>query len=159
GAGSRHRPRRVGEIQGMNGTLGTLDVTLGDANLGELRETKRDDRDAVLAGLIAEGYVLIRGFHERALVEAARVELCGDTIDPATGHLLDGKAIEYATYVSGLESPAYHEVVAGPRVMRFFDDLLGEKAITYDFKWLRYTGQRGATGPHCDMVFMGRGTD
>lgn len=54
--------------------------------------------------------------------------------------------------------PHFLEVVNSPTVMRFFDRLLGDTAITYDYKWPRAVGKNGNTGIHYDIVYMGRGT-
>ena len=42
--------------------------------------------------------------------------------------------------------------------MDFFKRFLGGEARTFDFKWLRTAGPGSGSPIHCDIVFMGRGT-
>jgi ectoine hydroxylase-related dioxygenase (phytanoyl-CoA dioxygenase family) len=43
-------------------------------------------------------------------------------------------------------------------LMSFFAALLGGDVRSYDFIWLRSQGPGHGVEPHCDLVFMGRGT-
>jgi hypothetical protein len=44
------------------------------------------------------------------------------------------------------------------RMMEFYQCLLGEPVLHYDFTWLRVMSPGRGTRPHCDVVYMGRGT-
>jgi len=54
--------------------------------------------------------------------------------------------------------PAFTALVGSPRIMGFFARLLGGPARSFDYKWLRVIGTGQSTGPHYDIVYMGRGT-
>jgi ectoine hydroxylase-related dioxygenase (phytanoyl-CoA dioxygenase family) len=42
--------------------------------------------------------------------------------------------------------------------MSFFAGVLGGEVRSYDFVWLRHQPHSHGVEPHCDLVFMGRGT-
>ena len=60
------------------------------------------------------------------------------------------------------EYPASSEllqsVLHGERMTGFFAGLLGGAVRGYDFIWLRHQRPSHGVEPHCDVVFMGRGT-
>lgn len=136
--------------QALNGPrpMGTLSA--GDADLTELagRRAGSLSPTEMFEALQAEGYLLLRGFHAAAAVQevADQLQRFHDD-DPST-------AIPKA-----LVAPAFLELVEGPRIMAFFSELLAERALTYDFKWVRFSPPGVWTRPHMDRVFMGRGTD
>ena len=49
-------------------------------------------------------------------------------------------------------------VLQGERMLGFFAGLLGGAVRGYDFIWLRDQPRSHGVQPHCDVVFMGRGT-
>jgi hypothetical protein len=57
-----------------------------------------------------------------------------------------------------MRSDALKAVIHGPRIMGFFEGLFGAPARSYDFIWLRHQPPSFGIPPHCDTVFMGRGT-
>lgn len=58
-----------------------------------------------------------------------------------------------------LESPALKKLLYSGRMMEFFEVFLGGKVRHYDYTWLRALAPGQGTYPHCDIVYMGRGTD
>lgn len=50
------------------------------------------------------------------------------------------------------------QLVYGPKMLLFFEDLLGGAIRHYDYTWLRAVSKGHGTSPHCDIVYMGRGT-
>lgn len=129
-----------------------------------------DDPAALRARLEDEGYVFVRGLHDRDEVLQVRREVLGrlasrGALDPAAP-LMDAVAHprgheEASSSVrrnEELKTAALRRVVYGPRVMGFFGRLLGGEAMSYNFQWLRTAGPGAATGIHADVVYMGRGT-
>jgi ectoine hydroxylase-related dioxygenase (phytanoyl-CoA dioxygenase family) len=57
-----------------------------------------------------------------------------------------------------MRSHALEAVIHGPRIMGFFAGLFDAPARSYDFIWLRHQPPSYGIPPHCDTVFMGRGT-
>jgi hypothetical protein len=53
---------------------------------------------------------------------------------------------------------ALETVLYAGRMMEFYTRLLGGEVRHYDFTWLRTMGRGPSTKPHCDVVYMGRGT-
>jgi hypothetical protein len=44
------------------------------------------------------------------------------------------------------------------RMMEFYKKFLNADVRAFDYLWMRYMAPGQATGPHCDIVYMGRGT-
>jgi hypothetical protein len=122
--------------------------------LDEMRSANEllDDPNALQARFESDGYLLIRGFHPRDEVLAAR------------------QAILEAMEVKGLNALSPHNrdiarlpevlrLLESPRLFSFFKNYFGEDALTFDEKWLRSVANGGYTGLHFDNVYMGRGSD
>jgi len=121
----------------------------------ELRRRMRDD-----------GYLFIRGFHDREKVLAARRSLLEKLA--AKGHLAPGAALDdgvihpenkAAGFLGGREQPeSLLQLVNSPETMGFFERFLGGPCLTFDYKWVRAVGTGEYSGAHYDVVYMGRGT-
>ena len=109
--------------------------------LGELRRSRPSDHHH----LAEDGYLFVPGLLDRAAVEAAREELLAHQ---------DELTQDYP-----MRSRRMRDVLQGETLLGFFGALFGAAARSYDFIWLRHQhpGQ-AATLPHCDLVFMSRGT-
>ncbi len=139
----------------------------------ELRDSNDilDDPDALKKRIAADGYLLIRGLHDKDAVLAARKQIleklaAKGMIAPETP-LMDGifnPDYPEPTSTGSMgnkaltQLPAFKAVVEGAPVMRFFKRFLGGEARTFDFKWLRTAGPGSGSPIHYDIVFMGRGT-
>lgn len=130
------------------------------------------DNPGVLHERIAEdGYLLIRGLHDKEAVLAARQAILAklaakgmlapetpmmdgifnpDYPEPTSTGSMGNKALT--------QLPAFKAVVEGAPIMDFFKHFLGGDARTFDFKWLRTAGPGSGSPIHYDIVFMGRGT-
>lgn len=154
-------------VQMGNSTLG-----LGGKYLTELRSSNDiiDNTEALRERLREDGYLLIRGFHDRNKVLAAREDFLNKLAE--MGRLAPDQPLEDGVISTENKSamwgksaeelkdefPNFLEVVNSPIVMSFFDRLFGGQAMTYDYKWPRAVGHGGNTGAHYDIVYMGRGT-
>jgi Phytanoyl-CoA dioxygenase (PhyH) len=125
------------------------------------------DPEALRARLAHDGYLYLPGLLDRDAVRAARMELLEvvqrhGTLDP--DHPLEDGILRPDARELGLRqeypmsSDALRGVLQGDRLMRFFAALLGGEVRSYDFIWLRSQGRSHGVEPHCDLVFMGRGT-
>jgi len=139
----------------------------------ELRESNDilDDPDALKARIAADGYLLIRGLHDKETVRRARRQIleklaAKGMIAPGTP-LMDGifnRDYPEPTSTGSMgnkaltQLPEFKAVVEGAPVMDFFKRFLGGEARTFDFKWLRTAGPGSGSPIHYDIVFMGRGT-
>lgn len=150
--------------------MGGAELDLGGPHLGELRDANGllGDVEALRARFNEDQYLLLRGFHPRETVLAARRMLCeslaaNGQLDPGaevlhakvgpggTGQFLGGrKAISH--------TPELLAVVESDALMQFYSDFFGAPSLTFDYKWVRAVGPGGNTGAHYDVVYMGRGT-
>lgn len=152
----------MGKVQ-----FGSRELELGGKYLTELRESNDifHDTEKLRERLKEDGYLLIRGFHDRERVLKARMEFLqklaeGGALAPGTpvaeGIIGEGRA--HLGKIDANHFPCFYQVVNHPSVFAFFDRLLGGKTVTLDFKWARVVGRGGNTGAHYDIVYMGRGT-
>lgn len=144
------------------------ELDLSPEAFGELRRSDAllGDFPALQARMEEDGYLYLPGFFDREDVLAARRVI---TDRMAEVGLLDPRypTIE-AVAKEGLKSafrpefalnnPALDRVIYGERMMTFYDGLLGGPSRHYDFTWLRVVAPGHGSPTHCDIVYMGRGT-
>ncbi len=150
--------------------LGTRDLELGSAQLGELRDATPllGDPAALRTRLADEGYLLLRGLQDRELVLEARRQMvatlrASGTADPAGGPLDCRPAPSQGGQFLGGDNdltrcPAFRQVVESERIRNFMVSIYGDEALTFTFKWMRVVGPGDFTGAHYDVVYMGRGS-
>jgi hypothetical protein len=122
---------------------------------------------ALRARLQRDGYLFVPGLLDRQAVRAGRLELLGHVqahgaLDPAyplQAGVLRPDADELGLWQSyPASSDALLSVLRGEPMMSFFAGVLGGEVRSYDFVWLRHQPHSHGVEPHCDLVFMGRGT-
>lgn len=152
----------------VNIQIGEQSMTLGSRYLTELRDCNDilHDVRALRARMQEDGYLLIRGFHNREAVLKARTETlmrlsAKGNLNPACP--LEDGVIGPDNKGAGFQGtnrdmPALLDVVNADAAMNFFANYLGGPVLTYDVKWLRAVAHGEFTGAHYDVVYMGRGT-
>lgn len=137
---------------------------------GELRDATalRQDAAALRAQMAADGYLLLRGLLDPAEVLAARrsmlERLDAQEVLDRNYPLMDGVTRAEAAFSFrpdlAKNNPAVDKLVYDGAMIAFFDDFLGAPASHFDYTWVRAKapGPNTATNPHCDIVFMSRGT-
>jgi Phytanoyl-CoA dioxygenase (PhyH) len=141
--------------------------------------TPSDDKNASPAelreSLRRNGYLYAPGFFPRRKVREVRTVLCRlmaqrGLLDPSCA-VDDGIAApdcamglderRGSTTLDGLADrcPPLTRLLYGPESMRFFGRLLGGDARHYDYTWLRAVAPGFGTVPHCDRVYMSRGSN
>lgn len=152
--------------------MGKTEFEMGTKYLTTLRDSNEllGDFDQLSARLAEDGYLLIRQFHQKEHVLQARQAIVDRLIkqdkintdfppleavakNDAKGAFFGGPPSEENQDLD----PFYH-LVTSDEVMNFFTQLLGEEALTLDYKWPRAVPPGGNTGAHYDIVYMGRGT-
>jgi len=137
--------------------------------LGELRDSGpvAGDPVALRERMAEDGYLYLRGYLDRDAVLAARAEITRRLAelgqlepgtDPADAVSRPGAAgASFEELVRG--NAPLHGLLYGARMLGLYERLLGGAVRHYDFTWFRAVpgGGRG-TYPHCDVVYMGRGT-
>lgn len=160
----------------MSGTVPTQLTYQGEAMdlssdaFGLLSEANEDlgHSDRLRARLTEEGHLLLRGAIPRETVLSARRAVLErmreeGVLDPKHP-LMDGVARPGTSFgfrpdlVRDLAE--IRDVVFGPALMQVFETIFAEDVRHYDFIWFRCKspGPQTATPPHCDIVYMGRGT-
>ncbi|MCC6415590.1 MAG: phytanoyl-CoA dioxygenase family protein [Opitutaceae bacterium] len=125
------------------------------SDVGELR--RRLDED---------GYLYIPGFFDPALIQAARASVCrrlaaAGLLDPTQPEI---EAIAHPDKISNYNgdlaknNPTIERVVYGPELLAFYAKLFGEPVRHFDYTWFRALSRGQGSAPHCDLVYMGRGT-
>lgn len=135
---------------------------------GELRTSADclDRPDVLNQRLEDDGYLFIPGFFDRELILAARASVAErlaaeGALDPAHP-VIDvirhpDKSMGYRGDLA-LKNPAIARVVFGPELDGFYANLFGEPVRHFDHIWFRAISLGQGTPPHCDLVYMSRGT-
>jgi len=152
----------------MKVKVGSRELDMDGKQLTELRSSNDilHDMQALRDRIKEDGYLLIRGFHDRDLVMNARTSIL-EKID-RMGKLDRDTLLEEGVMADGSKTlffggtnedlPELLDVLNGKHIMSFFDEFLKEQSLTYHYKWLRAIGTGDFTGAHYDVVYMGRGT-
>jgi hypothetical protein len=145
----------------------TLD--LSDQAFGWLRPSDSlvGDGPSLRARLEQDGYLFLPGVLDREAVRAGRMELLervheAGALDPAyplEDGILRPDAEDLGLWQSyPSDSDVLLSVLSGDAMLGLFADILEGDIRPYDFVWLRDQPRRHGIEPHCDLVFMGRGT-
>ncbi|MGB0992030.1 MAG: phytanoyl-CoA dioxygenase family protein [Akkermansiaceae bacterium] len=122
-----------------------------------------------------DGYLYIKGFWEREGIVEIRKKLTDRMarhgfLKPGTDPML---AIPHPDLLKGIndkskgsatldgivdEVPEIKNFIYEGRIMEFFASFLGGPCLHYDQIWYRAMAPGFGTVPHCDLVYMGRGT-
>jgi hypothetical protein len=136
---------------------------------GELRDSSYllSAPESLHERLEEDGYLFIRGFFRRDDVLGVRrefvdrIEALGN-LEPRTDSMdailrKDGLLNSY-WQGWGLDNPKLNPLLFSGRILDFYRDFFGEAVRHFDETWLRVIGPGKGTHPHCDVVYMGRGT-
>jgi hypothetical protein len=137
-------------------------------SFGELRKSSDmlGDADALRERMREDGYLYLPNYLDRDLVLEARQVVTAKLA--AEGHLdlgtdtmeavaQPGSQLRFKPDLADNNEPLHRLLYSG-RLMEFYERLLGGAVRHFDFTWMRAVAPGGATRPHCDIVFMGRGT-
>ena len=146
-------------------------LDLSPEAFGFLRETTlADAEDAALLRdrLNEDGYLYLPGLLGReavrdarlAVLERAQSEGLLDPNSPLEDGVLREKINPYFRPAYTDANPSLMRVLYGDDepLMRLFDRFFGAPVRHFDFTWMRVVGPGRGTAPHCDVVYMGRGT-
>lgn len=140
------------------------------AHFGLLRDssTLRHDAAALRKRMAEDGYLYLPGLLDRTTVLEARHSVLEALQAEGALHpdypLTEGVArpgVEFSFRPDlAAKNEAVHRAVYGDQMLDFFADFLGGEVRHFDYTWLRAKapGPNTATKPHCDVVFMSRGT-
>ena len=128
----------------------------------------KDNPEALRDRLAEDGYLFIRGFHDRATVDRAAeftlhaIEARGG-LAPGTPALEDrigpdNRSLPFLRVPEVSHNPAILDVVDSANTFDFYARMFGKPAITFDKRWLRCMATGGHNHFHYDNVYVGRGT-
>lgn len=140
----------------------------GPESFGELEcsASLLADPEALRRRMEGNGYLFVRGFFAREDVLLARRTLIERMeakswlepgTDPMDGILRPGVNPKFAPEL-GENNEELMSLLYTGRMMEFYRAFFGEEVLHFDFTWLRTVGPGLGTRPHCDVVYMGRGT-
>ena len=167
----------------MNATLPRIlakghELDLSEGSFGELRRSNdvAGNAAALRQRFDEDGYLFLPGFFGRDDVIAARRPLAAalaekGLLDPAfpvmdavkqdgadMKFLSDPRlAVEFMNSLSRGNPPLLRLVYSG-KIIRLFEEFFGEGIRHFDFTWVRTMGPGFGTDPHCDNVYMSRGS-
>ncbi|MDF2439291.1 MAG: hypothetical protein JWN98_275 [Abditibacteriota bacterium] len=144
------------------------ELDLSSDTFGELQDSSAITHDfaSLRARLNEEGYLFLRDYLHRDEVQEARSSICEaladeGTLDPA--YPIEEAVIKAGASISfradlAQNNPRLHKVLYDGPMMQFWRGVLGGPVRHFDYTWLRTVGPGHGTQPHCDIVYMGRGT-
>lgn len=123
------------------------------------------DAPALRQRMIEDGYLFFRNLLDQGQVIEARQQVLESLV---TEELLDktfplieavaAPKVKISLMPEGQRFPAIRRLLHSDRIMALFTELLGGQARVLDYIWLRAKSPGLATAPHCDIVYMSRGT-
>jgi hypothetical protein len=147
-------------------TCNGCEIPRDESAFGLLRETREVNPVMLRQRMAADGYLYLPGFLAREEVRQVRLALLQRIadrgfLDPAfpleEGRVRPGERVSLPTdFASGL--PALVDLLYQGRIIRFFEEFLGGPIRHFDYTWCRALSRGRGTQPHCDIVYMGRGT-
>ena len=149
-------------------TTQKLELDLSPEAFGELRRSDDivGDAQALQQRMQEDGYLFMPGYLNRAevleneqiLLERLAAANCLDPAAPVSAGIAIKGQGSYFMPDLAKDNPALHKLLYEGRMMEFYHKLLGGEVKHYDFTWMRAVTPGSGTAPHCDIVYMGRGT-
>ena len=152
-------------------TAGGVELDVRPEAFGFLRESDDALHDVaeLRARMATDGYLYLPGFFDREEVREVRRRICDvlaeeGLLDPTHPReravAASGADVAFRPDIvkDGAPREALERVIYGDRAMAFYSAFLGGEATHFDYTWLRVIAPGKGTYPHCDVVFMGRGT-
>lgn len=124
------------------------------------------DPMALQARMREKGYLFIRGFFQREDVLAVRQAVVrrlleDGLLEPGTDPTLAvarKNRTDHHSHDLAKDNPGLNRLLYRGKIMEFYRGLFGEEIRHFDFTWFRAVFPGFGTKPHCDVVYMGRGT-
>jgi len=124
------------------------------------------DAEALRRRMEEDGHLFIRGFFDREEVMAVRRTVmtrmaAAGYLEPGSDEMLGIALQGFSKSFSpelGKNIPQLDTLLFSGRLMDFYRSFLGEEILHFDNIWFRTIGPGLGTRPHCDVVYMGRGT-
>jgi hypothetical protein len=124
------------------------------------------DFDALRNRMEEDGYIYLPGYLDRDQAIGARREMVNRLadqgilaggVDPMEGVVAEGQSISFDPKLAIGNKPLLKLLYSG-RMMAFYEQFLGGAVRHFDYTWVRAVTHGLCAQPHCDIVYMGRGT-
>ncbi len=140
-----------------------------ERKIGLLRSSAdvAEDMPELRRRLEEDGYLFMKGYLDREKVLEARASILGEfakeeRLDPAypveQSRCKPGATLEFVPEIAA-RCQAVQSLLYSGKLIDFYRRFYDEPIRRYDFTWLRAMGPGKGTNPHCDLPYMGRGTD
>ncbi len=145
-------------------------IDTSPAHFGTLRVSSEalGDREELWQRMTEEGYLYLPGLLDRDEVLKARKAVLQRLAEAGVLNerypVLEGvvKPDHQVSFMPALarDNPALDKVLYSGPMIEFYEFFLGAPVRHFDYTWFRAKtpGTTTATQPHCDIVYMGRGT-
>jgi ectoine hydroxylase-related dioxygenase (phytanoyl-CoA dioxygenase family) len=155
-----------------------FELHAANGSFGELRRSDdvSADFESLRSRFADDGYLYLPGFFERE--EIAHIRRHVAEILASKGLLDDSHPIGDLVKKEGADMgfmanpwlamefmnsiakniPAMQRLLYSGRIMEFFRGFFGAESRHFDFTWVRTMSKGFGTDPHCDIVYMGRGS-
>ncbi|RYG23772.1 phytanoyl-CoA dioxygenase [bacterium] len=152
-------------------TSGGIELDTDPKSFGWLRDSTDliGNAEGLQERMAEDGYLYLPGFLDREEIASARLAVCQvlaeeGVLNPAfpTDKAIarEGTKMAFRPDIAnaGPARDPIRSVVYGDGVMSFYREMLGGEPMHYEYSWLRTVAPGKGTYPHCDVVYMGRGT-
>jgi hypothetical protein len=184
--GIEYQRQTYSRLERRKTVLDTAEILSLTYHGNPLAETERDfsdltrsddcanDREELWHRFEEDGYLFLPGLLDVDEVLAARTEVMQRLWDAGfidkSHPMIDGISAPQAEFNGAATGPfmpllakdnrPLEQVLYDGLMMRFYDFFLGGPATHFDYTWFRCKrpGRKDATTPHCDNVYMSRGT-
>ena len=151
-------------------TWGGKPLDMDSESIGQLRSSidVDDDRDELHRRMASDGYLFLPGYLDREKVMAARTSslerlaekgIFEESYPLEEAILKPGQVLRSAQDVAIDNEPLLGLLYSG-RMIEFYEHFFGASVMHFDYTWFRSKSAASAavSDPHCDIVYMGRGT-
>lgn len=146
------------------------ELDVDEESFGWLEDSSEHKNDVSYLKKFMEtnGYLYIKNFFPRDIIVDARHSLLKKLSEKDIFNLEYPNILLNGVLKEGIhpkfdseawkDNPLLNRVVFGPEIKEFYTNFLGGDIRHFDYIWLRTMGKGHGTAPHCDIVYMGRGT-
>lgn len=125
-----------------------------------------DDPVALRHRLAVDGYLYLPGYLDQALVDESREKLLHqldalglvDRAHPVSAGVARQPWKGQSCHHLAAQNPPLLQLLYSGRMLELYRQLFEGDLRHFDFTWLRVIGPGKGTAPHCDSVYMGRGS-
>lgn len=116
----------------------------------------------------SDGYLYLPGLFEREKIKEVRLSILeelaeqNDIFDPnyplIEGRVKEGSKLGWQKGDFLKKNPLAQKLLYSGRIIDFFENFFEEKVSHFTYTWFRNMLKGRGAPPHCDIVYMGRGT-